>query len=273
MTDSDAAGRARRSARAADCNRTARAERRALPPVKLILKQALRLRLRLRTPEMRRLVGMIVFILIGVTASAAQTNSLVSTWLNSQTNIRTWSADFVQTRTLKSLTQPLTATGHVWFAAPDRFRWELGRPAQTIAVRARDELRVISPGLKRVERYPLSGNQTGQWRDALALLEAGFPRGEADLTAQFQILSQSVSNRICSLALQPRSAAARRMMPKITLDFGTDDFALRATELQWADGSTMRNDFQNARLNEPMDEALFAPEIDREFKIVEPLKK
>src|SRR5690348_7331180 len=77
---------------------------------------------------------------------AAETNSLVSAWAAAQTNVHSWSADFLQTRTLKSLTQPLPAQeGHVWFAAPNRFHWELGHPAQTIAVRAPKELLVIYP--------------------------------------------------------------------------------------------------------------------------------
>lgn len=203
----------------------------------------------------------------------AQTNSLLATWLNSQTNIQTWSADVVQTRTLKSLTQPLTATGHVWFAEPNLFHWELGSPPQTIAVRERDELLVIYPRLKHAERYPLTGNQTGPWRDALGLLEAGFPRSQADVESQFHILSQTISNQTCEVVLQPKSAAARRMIPQIKIVFSTNDFSLRATELQIADGSTMRNDFTNAVLNPKLDPALFAPKLESDFKIVEPLKK
>ena len=75
------------------------------------------------------------FALFGVFSgrlSASDTNSSLGAWLNAQTNIQTWSAEVVQTRALKSLTQPLTATGHVWFAAPIRFHWELGHPPQTI---------------------------------------------------------------------------------------------------------------------------------------------
>src|SRR5690349_18064255 len=121
------------------------------------------------------------FVLGIAGANAAALDPEVIAWLAAQTNVHSWSADFVQTRSLKSLTQPLTASGHVWFEAPNRFRWELGQPAQTIAVRAADELLVIYPRLKRVERFPLSGEQTGPWRDAMALLEAGFPRSEADL--------------------------------------------------------------------------------------------
>ena len=62
------------------------------------------------------------------------------------------------------------------------------------------------------------------------------------------------------------------MMSQIKIAFGTNDFLLRATELQFADGSTMRNDFKNPRLNEQLDELLFSPTLDPTYKIVEPLK-
>jgi outer membrane lipoprotein-sorting protein len=203
---------------------------------------------------------------------AAETDPLIVKWLNAQTNIHTWSADFVQTRALKSLTQPLTASGHVWFAEPNRFRWELGNPAQTIAIRSGDEMRVIYPKLKRAEVYPLTGNMAGQWRDALALLQAGFPRGQAELESQYRIVSQTITNQICELVLQPKSASARRMMPQINIAFGTNDFVLRATELQFADGSTMRNDFSNMVMNPKLDDAIFTPKLESDIKIVEPLK-
>jgi outer membrane lipoprotein-sorting protein len=213
------------------------------------------------------------FFCFGVNVFAASSDALLTHWLKSQTNIQTWSADFVQTRALKSLTQPLTASGHLWFAEPNRFRWELGSPPQTIAIRKADEMRVIYPKLKRAEVYPLDGRQAGPWRDALALLQAGFPRNQAELESQFRVLSETVTNQTCEVALQPKSAAARRMMPQIKIAFRTNDFSLCTTELQFADGSTMRNDFTNASLNVTLDDALFAPELESDFKIVEPLKK
>jgi outer membrane lipoprotein-sorting protein len=213
------------------------------------------------------------FFCFGADIFAANTNLLLANWLNSQTNIQTWSADLVQTRALKSLTQPLTAAGHLWFAEPDRFRWELGNPPQTIAIRQADEMRVIYPQLKRAEVYALDGRQAGPWRDALALLQAGFPRNQAELESQFRVLTETITNQTCEVALQPKSAAARRLMPQIKIAFRTNDFSLCATELQFADGSTMRNDFTNAILNVPLAGALFAPELGSDFKIIEPLKK
>jgi outer membrane lipoprotein-sorting protein len=204
---------------------------------------------------------------------AADANPLLKSWLLYQTNIQTWSADFVQTRSLKSFTKPLTSSGHVWFAAPNQFHWELGNPPQTIAVREPEQMLVIYPKLKRVEKYPLGGAAAGPWKDALALLEAGFPRDENELKSRFNIQGIDVRDDVCELTLEPKSSMARRMMSQIKIAFDTKTFLLRATELKFADGSTMRNDFKNPRLNEKLDDALFSPPLDASYKVVEPLKK
>src|SRR5437870_3147210 len=130
--------------------------------------------------------GVFLFPIFICCSRAADTNAVLYAWFAAQTNLHTWTADFTQTRTLRTLTQPLVATGHVWFATPNRFRWELGSPAQTIALRHADEMFVIYPMLKRAERYPLTGHESGQWRDMLSLLEAGFPHSRADLDSRFR---------------------------------------------------------------------------------------
>lgn len=211
--------------------------------------------------------------LTAASVAPAELDPAVASWLAAQERIQTWSADFVQTRTLKSLTQPLTTAGHVWFAAPNRFRWELGKPPQTIAVRAPGELQIFYPRLKRVERFPLTAGQTGPWRDALALLEAGFPRSESELQKQYHVRSQSASGRSYTLVLEPKSASARRMIPQVTIVFDTESHLLLATQLQFADGSTMRNDFKDPVLNPETELSQFEPEIPSDFKVVEPLRK
>ncbi len=55
-------------------------------------------------------------------------NLMFDRWFAAQTNIQSWSADFTQTRTFKTLSQPLVSTGKVWVTMPGRFRWELGQP-------------------------------------------------------------------------------------------------------------------------------------------------
>src|SRR4051812_34326943 len=113
-------------------------------------------------------------------AYAADTNAFINQWLAAQSNLKTWTADFTQTRVLKTLKQPLQAQGHLTFAAPSNFRWQLGDPAQTIAIRNSNEMTVIYPKLNRGERYPLGAAGNEPWRDALALMDAGFPASSAE---------------------------------------------------------------------------------------------
>ncbi|MDB6032737.1 MAG: LolA family protein [Verrucomicrobiales bacterium] len=221
---------------------------------------------------MLRLLFCCLGLLAGSSLRGADTSALTR-WLSSQTNMQTWTADVTQTRSLKTLVQPLVARGHVWFAAPNQFRWEIGSPAETIAVRQPEEMLVIYPRLKRAEKYPLGAQAAGPWKDTLALLEAGFPRSSEELESKFKVVSEKETDHTHEVSLQPKAASARRMMPLIKISFSLDDFSLRATELQFADGSSMKNEFTNQKLNPSLGADVFKPVIANDFKIVEPLKR
>ena len=194
-------------------------------------------------------------------------------WFAAQTNLQSWSADFTQTRSLKVLSQPLVATGKVWVTVPGLFRWELGQPAQTIVLRQPDQLLIIYPRLKRVEKYSLEGVPPGPLKDALALMDASLPRDRATMEERFRLLSATATNSILQMTLQPKSASARKFMTEIQVSFRTNDFSLTATELKFSDGSSMRSDFTNPLLNAPLDEGLFGAKLDPDFTVVEPLRQ
>ena len=204
---------------------------------------------------------------------AVETNAVLDAWFSAQTNLHTWSADFVQTRALKTLTQPLVASGHISFAMPNEFCWELGQPPKTIARRHGDEMFVIYPRLKRAERYPLGAGTPAEWRDTMSLLQAGFPHDRKEFEAQFQILSLTETNGAWQFSLQPKSVFARRMMPELRIGLATNGFSLSSTELVFVDGSRMRNDFTNAVLNPALDEKLFEWSPPADYKVTEPMQR
>lgn len=204
---------------------------------------------------------------------AAADDSLLDRWFAAQSELKTWSANLTQTRTLKALKDPLKAEGRVWFETPDRFRWELGDPAQTIAVRESAALVLLYPKLKRAERYPLGEAATGPWRDALTLLEAGFPRSRVELEKQFEVVELIARDTEAELVLQPRSSRARKLINEVRLVFGREKLEMRATELRFADGSQLRNDFRNQQVNPPLDAALFNAAVPAGFKLTEPLQR
>jgi outer membrane lipoprotein-sorting protein len=102
------------------------------------------------------------------------------------------------------------------------------------------------------------------------MLEAGFPRTEAELLDHYEVLSQNVTNQTCKLRLQPRAESFRRMMPQLEIDFDTKDYLLRGTELQFADGSTMRNDFTDIVVNPKLEDSIFSPAIAPDYTVVHP---
>ena len=205
-------------------------------------------------------------------AEAAKVEGLFGRWFAAQTNLQSWSADFTQTRSLKVLVEPLVATGKVWVAG-SRFRWELGHPAQTIVLRQPDQLLIIYPRLKRVEKYSLEGVPPGPLKDALALMDASLPRDRATMEERFRLLSATATNSVLQMTLQPRSASARKFISEILIGFRTNDFSIAVTELKFADGSGLRNDFTNTVLNRPIDPALFQIKLPPDFTVVEPLRQ
>jgi len=209
----------------------------------------------------------------GLPCLAADTDAALGAWMSAQANLRSWQADFTQTRTMKTLVQPLVSTGHIWFEPPNRFRWELGNPAKTIAIRSDDEMFVIYPLLKRAERYPVGEKAAGEWREMLSLLEVGFPRDRKELESRFRIRSITNATGTWEVSLQPASATARRVMKEIRLGVTTNDFSLASTEMIFVDGSSMRNDFTNAVLNGPLDDDTFDWKPPADFTVTEPLKK
>jgi outer membrane lipoprotein-sorting protein len=230
-----------------------------------------------RTSVPRHLLSLTAWVLLiwAQQAWGAEPNAdvVIADWIRHQTNIQTVTAEFVQTRKLKALTEPLVARGRLWFEMPNRFRWELGQPAQTIIVRDQTQLWMISPRLKRAERYPLDGTIQGPWNDALSLLESGFPRDVASFRKQYQLLSLTHTNGTYELQLQPTSTSARRMITRMGLVLGDTEFHLRANELTLADGSSIRNDFDHLQINPKFDADVFKTSVGADYKISEPWKK
>jgi len=211
--------------------------------------------------------------LAAMVARADERDVQFDRWFAVQTNLQSWSADFTQTRSLKMLSQPLVSTGKVWLTVPNRFRWELGQPAQTIVLRQPDQLLIIYPRLKRAEKYSLEGAPPGPLKDALALMDASLPRDRATMEESFRLLSAKETNSILQMTLQPKSASARKFISEILIGFHTNDFSIAVTELKFADGSSLRNDFTNVALNPPVDSALFELKLAPDFTVVEPLRQ
>jgi outer membrane lipoprotein-sorting protein len=203
---------------------------------------------------------------------AADYDAQFNQWFEVQTNLQNWSGDFIQTRSLTVLNQPLITPGKVWVERGE-FRWELGHPLQTIVLRTPDQLLIVYPRLKRAEKYSLDAVPSGPMKDALTLLDASLPRDRASMEEHFRLVSAGLTNSILQMILQPRSEAARGMIGQVIIGFHTNDFIIANTEMKFADGSKLQNSFTNVVVNQPLPPDLFEAKLPADYTIVEPLKK
>ena len=193
-------------------------------------------------------------------------------WLHHQAQIETWSADVTQVRRLEGLVRPLEATGKVWFEQPNRFRWQLGDPPRTIAVRNDDELDVAYPRLHQLEKYTFSEKISASWRQVLALLDVGFPSDPDAFHAQYELQSAQETDGVWSFHLAPRARTALQLIKAVDIDVDAASNRLLATALEFPDGSTMRNQFSKIVVNPTLDPSLFHIQVGSDWQVVKPLE-
>ncbi len=209
-------------------------------------------------------------LLLPIGLLAGPDDQFVYDWIKAQSSARSWTADFKQIRELKALAQPLTATGKIWFQAPDQFRWEVMKPVPTIATRTADDLLVIFPRLKHAEKYSLATLRQGQWKDLISLLDTGFPRSREEFEERFHVRDVVDIPGGKSILLEPKSPLVKKYLPEVSIDVHTPNLMLMATTMKFIDGSVLRNEFSNAKLNPPIDPSLFTPSLAG-YSVTEPL--
>jgi outer membrane lipoprotein-sorting protein len=57
-------------------------------------------------------------------------------------------------------------------------------------------------------------------------------------------------------------------MPLIRVGFDPATFDLRFTEIRFADGSSMRNEFNDAQINPPLPDDIFEPALEPDWEII-----
>jgi outer membrane lipoprotein-sorting protein len=214
----------------------------------------------------------LILCLAAITVRADNYDAQFNEWFAAQAKMQTWSADFTQTRSLMTLSEPLKSTGKVW-VEPGEFRWELGHPPQTIVIRNPDELLILYPRLKHAEVYALNKIPPGPIKDAMALLDVTIPRNRAALEDHFQLLSATVTNSILQMTLQPKSPSARQFIGSVVMGFHTNNYVIADSQMDFSDGSTLRNDFNNVVFNQSTDPNLFATNLPSDYTVTQPLNQ
>jgi outer membrane lipoprotein-sorting protein len=177
--------------------------------------------------------------------------------LTAQKDVKSLSADFTQTRALRTLRSPLVIRGKFWFQAPEEFRWELGIPPKTIIIGNHDGTTIIQPSKRHAEKKPQP--KPGSFFDSGSLGMMRFPGGGdfEQFKEHVQVFLIRTSGSRCHVELLPRDPKAARGLASINLDFDRLTGQWLSLEIVTREGSSILNEFSNVQVNPKIPHDLF----------------
>ena len=207
---------------------------------------------------MRLLLSLLLLSIAGPLHAAEPMDlTPVKKWIARQDDFHSVQADFTQTRALRALRSPVVSPGRLTFVTPNSLRWELGDPPKTIVLRKGDSYTLIQPAKKKAER--MGAGSVGQEGGAKGFAMMEFPLASdfAEFQKKFEILAVNTDGDRCHLEILPRDAQARKFLSALKIDFNTRTGHMIAFEMVTKDGSSMRNEFTNVRVNQKIDRHTF----------------
>ncbi|MBA4146703.1 MAG: outer membrane lipoprotein carrier protein LolA [Verrucomicrobia bacterium] len=187
--------------------------------------------------------------------------ALIREWIDQQKGIESLQTDFTQSRTLKTRKAPLVSNGTFAFQAPDSLRWQVGEPVQEVVLRNGRSLYLISAQKKKAKHLVADTISEKTRMQSLGMMEFPFVKDFADFERQFDVVNVKTVDDQCDLELALKDKRAARYIKKMLLSFQVKTGNLVVFELQFRDGSKLRNDFSNIRVNQPMDSKIFTYDL------------
>lgn len=167
-------------------------------------------------------------------------------WLERHKDIRTLKADFVQQRTLPALKKPVETPGTLEMGGEGKLRWELGKPAKTIAVS--NGSTIIMADIREKTAKKLDSNSS-EARSFTMLSGDAMKGGIEGFTEVFQPIEARVVNGIYQLTTRPKPRKMRNKVGWVYFDIDPSKKELRALEMRLDDKSRIKTIFSNTRFN------------------------
>ncbi|MDF1751626.1 MAG: outer membrane lipoprotein carrier protein LolA [Verrucomicrobiales bacterium] len=206
------------------------------------------------------LLTITLFIFTSAGAVSAFSNDLgvVERWLQTNAETQSLKVDFVQSRSLKALKNPLVQPGTLWLDyATNQFRWQLGDPAKTIVVSQGEKIAVMRTPLKRIEyRDPdeSSGSSSG-----FSSLTKGFPKTLPEFQKRYRILDIATKGNSFEIVTQPLGPESEGVH-RFGFVIDQQRFLLKGLVIELVDGSNITTTFQRVDRNAKIEPAVFHPD-------------
>ena len=178
-------------------------------------------------------------------------------WLKRQTTLTSLDTAFTQERKLPALKEPVTTPGRLCFSKPDRIRWQLGDPFETLVVSDGKTLTLIDAAAKTARRTGVDSPQAARF----SMLSGKAFDSPENFHQTFEIIESRVTSGIHQYTLKAKDRRIRSQIPWIFIDIDPAKNELRAMEMELQDKSRVRTVFSNPKFNTKLDDTLFTPDL------------
>ena len=213
----------------------------------------------------------VIAVLMLQSVVVAQDVSVVEKWINAQADLKSLKANFTQERRLREGRRPIVSEGELEFVAPGSFRWQMGKPAVTLAVQKKNgDLTVVNVSKKEAMVYPFELLKEEEMARGFSFMDAGFPKTLEEFQKNFTLKETELKEGVYHVAASINDAKASIGLRKIVFYIDEKSFELRGFYLRFRDSSSITTYFSEVTENATIPSSSF--ELDLSGYKVETLQ-
>ena len=208
---------------------------------------------------MKKLLLSIVFVAFSLIVSAqmqlseSQSNEVIASLTKAAASMQSMQCRFVQEKTSSMLAEPQIAEGKMYYAAPDRMRWEYTTPYAFALVVNGERLVKVTDGKAEV----LEGNAGRMYQGMVNLIIGSASGKKLFDTTVFDIVLYD-DNGFWLADMTPKRRDMKRMFSQLVFRFDKKTNGISCVEFVEAGGGITSIRFEEIKVNEAIGEEVFA---------------
>ena len=185
--------------------------------------------------------------------SESQTNEVIASLTKAAASMQSMQCRFVQEKTSSMLAEPQIAEGRMYYAAPDRMRWEYTAPYAFALVVNGERIVKMTDGKAEV----LEGNAGRMYQGMVNLIMGSASGKKLFDTTVFDIVLYD-DNGFWRADMTPKRRDMKRMFSQLVFRFDKKTNGISRVEFVEAGGGLTSIRFEEIKVNEAISDKVFA---------------
>ena len=207
---------------------------------------------------MKRLWLSVLFMALGLFATAqtplseAQSNEIMASLTKTASSMQTMQCRFVQSKTMSMLAEPSVSEGKMYFASPDRLRWEYVKPYAFALVVNGERIVKVTDG----QAEALDGNSGRMYQGITSMIMSSASGKKLFDATTFDIVLYD-DGACWKAEMTPKRRDMKRMFSQLVFHFDKKTQVIDHVEFLDPKGDNTVIRFEEIRLNEKIGEEQF----------------